>query len=134
MECDIVIIGAGITGLTIANELIERGFDNIIIIEKESGIGFHASGRNSGVLHSGIYYNPDSLKARFCVEGNKLLTQYCEKNNLGLRKSGKVIVASDENKLKSLELLSKRAEQNGVEFSIVNEKELKSIEPYAENI
>ena len=96
LNCDILIIGCGITGLTIARELTERNFENIIIIDKESHIGSHASGRNSGVLHSGVYYSAGSLKARFCVEGNRLMKEYCIENNLPIKNIGKVIVATDE--------------------------------------
>lgn len=131
IECEILIVGAGITGLTIANELLERGGENILIIEKEKRIGLHASGRNSGVLHAGIYYTPDSLKARFCAEGNRLLTEYCEQNSLNLIKSGKVIVASDEEKLDGLYILQERALKNGVKCRLIDEKELNEIEPYA---
>lgn len=130
-ECEYLIIGAGITGLTIAWELISKGQKNIVIIEKEHNTGAHASGRNSGVLHAGIYYTPDSLKAKFCVDGNRLLTEYCESNNLNLRKSGKVIVATDEAKLRSLYKLQERAVLNGVESRIIDVKELKKIEPNA---
>jgi len=130
-ECEYLIIGAGITGLTIAWELVSKGQKNIVIIEKEHKTGAHASGRNSGVLHAGIYYTPDSLKAKFCVQGNRLLTEYCESNNLNLIKSGKVIVATDEEKLSSLYRLQERAAVNGVESRIIDVKELKEIEPNA---
>jgi len=126
-----LIVGAGITGLTIALELIKKGEKNICIIDKEDGIGAHASGRNSGVLHAGIYYTPDSLKARFCVEGNRLLTEYCEKNGLTINRCGKVIVATDNNQLSELFKLQQRAETNGVGSRIIDTKELKDIEPHA---
>ncbi len=130
-ECKYLIIGAGITGLTIARELVLRGQKNILVIEKEKQTGLHASGRNSGVLHAGIYYTPDSLKAKFCVEGNRLLTEYCGKNNLNLNKCGKVIVATGKEKIPALYRLQERAGQNGVRSRFINEKELKDIEPYA---
>ena len=80
---DILIVGGGIIGLSIARELNNRRPDlKITLIEKEATVACHASGRNSGVLHAGFYYTPDSLKSRFTVEGNKLLTDYCLKNNL----------------------------------------------------
>ena len=130
-ECNYLIIGAGITGLTIARELLLRGQTNIVVIEKESSAGVHASGRNSGVLHAGIYYTPDSLKAKFCVEGNTLLTRYCEENRLNLNKCGKAIVAKGENEIVSLHKLQDRAVKNGVRSRFITEKELKEIEPYA---
>ena len=90
--CDILIVGAGITGLTVARELVSRGSGDILVIEKEPGLGAHASGRNSGVLHAGIYYSPGTNKARFCVEGNRLMKEYCRERGLTLKETGKVIV------------------------------------------
>ncbi len=72
-KADVLICGSGIIGLTIARELLNRGHENIIILEKEKTLGEHASGRNSGVLHAGIYYTPDSLKAQFCLKGNRMM-------------------------------------------------------------
>jgi L-2-hydroxyglutarate oxidase LhgO len=131
LNCDILIIGCGITGLTIANELTERKFENIIVIDKESHIGSHASGRNSGVLHSGVYYSAGSLKARYCVEGNRLMKSYCIENNLAVKNIGKVIVAADEKRLENLYELKKRADHAGATANIIDEKELSEIEPNA---
>jgi L-2-hydroxyglutarate oxidase LhgO len=90
---DYAIVGAGIVGLAMARELKQRQPQaRIAIFEKESTLGCHASGRNSGVLHSGIYYPPQSLKAKLCVEGAELLGHYCEAEGLPLRRSGKVIL------------------------------------------
>lgn len=130
-SCDFLIIGGGIIGLTIANELNERGFSNIAIIEKESCVGKHASGRNSGVLHAGIYYTPDSLKAKYCVEGNRLMKQFCKKNAIKLNNCGKVIVADSKEKLPGLEELKRKADKNGVESRFIDQNELKKIEPHA---
>ncbi len=126
-----LIIGAGITGLTIARELVNSGERHICIIDKEKQLGVHASGRNSGVLHSGIYYQPGSLKARFCAEGNRLLSEYCDRNGLSIKRWGKVIVASDEKQLVELFKLQERAEKNGVNSRIISADELRDIEPYA---
>jgi len=84
LSCHTLVVGAGITGLTIARELIDNGVDDIIIIDKELSPGSHASGRNSGVLHAGIYYSPGTYKAQFCVQGNKLLKEYCLEKGLTL--------------------------------------------------
>ncbi len=130
-KCEILIIGSGITGLTIARELILRGKKDILIVEKEEKCGVHASGRNSGVLHAGIYYTPDSLKARFCVEGNRMLTEYCSSRGLNLNRCGKVIVATGKDQLASLYNLQERAVKNGVASRIINSDELKKIEPYS---
>lgn len=129
--CEILIIGGGITGLTIARELIKRNIYPIYIIEKESDLACHASGRNSGVLHSGIYYAPDSLKAKFCMEGNQLMKQYCKQNNLPLLECGKVIVTKDEKEHKGLYELKRRADVAGAFAEIIDEKFLSKIEPYA---
>jgi len=127
----ILICGAGITGLTIAKELINSGIKDIVIFDKEPDLGKHASGRNSGVLHAGIYYTPETLKARFCLKGNQLMKQYCKERGLTLFESGKVIVTKKEEELPVLYELYKRAKQNGAEVELVDSKTLKEIEPYA---
>ena len=129
--CEVLIVGSGITGLTIARELLARGLEDILILEKENTVGAHASGRNSGVLHSGIYYTPDTFRARFCVEGNRLLKGYCRDKGLTLKETGKVIVAGDESKLGRLHELQQRANLNGARAFIIDRKELSEVEPYA---
>jgi len=126
-----VICGAGITGLTIAKELVNSDIRDIVIFDKELDLGKHASGRNSGVLHAGIYYTPETLKARFCLKGNQLMKQYCKERGLTLIESGKVIVTKKERELPVLYELYKRAKQNGAEVELVDSKTLKEIEPYA---
>ncbi len=130
-ETDVLIIGAGIMGLTIARELVRKGIQRIVIIEKEAGLGRHASGRNSGVLHAGIYYSPDSLKARSCLAGNFLMKEYCRKKNLPMIETGKVIVARCESELPTLHELYTRAVSNGAKVDMVSEKDLSAIEPNA---
>lgn len=130
LSCHTLIVGGGITGLTIARELIKKGVDDILIIEKESSLGAHASGRNSGVLHAGIYYSPGTYKAQFCVEGNRLMKDYCLENDLTLKKTGKVIVANNS-RLDDLYELKRRADQCGADSSIVDRLELLELEPYA---
>lgn len=130
-SCDFLVIGGGIVGLTITNELLLRGCKNILILEKEKSLGAHSSGRNSGVLHAGIYYTPDSLKARYCIEGNRLMRDFCRENGVAISECGKVIVADSEEKLEGLEALQQRAQRNGVESYLVDEKELSEIEPHA---
>ncbi len=129
--CEILIVGAGITGLAIARELLQRGAEDILIIEKEAVPGFHASGRNSGVLHAGIYYTPDTLKAKFCIEGNRLMKAYCREKGLTLGQTGKVVVARDETEVPGLYELKKRADACGATSAIIDAKELSSIEPFA---
>ncbi len=127
----IVICGAGVLGLTIARELVARGADDILILEKEARPGLHASGRNSGVLHAGIYYAPGSARARTCLEGNRLMRAYCAEHGLPLDECGKVIVAPDPAELPALDELHRRAVANGSPAALVDEKELAALEPGA---
>ncbi|QER42324.1 L-2-hydroxyglutarate oxidase [Thermodesulfobacterium sp. TA1] len=132
VKADFLIIGAGIIGLALGLKLKERFPEKeVYIIEKEKELGFHSSGRNSGVLHAGFYYYPDSLKAKFTKKGNEELTRYCEVKGLGIRKCGKVVVAKSEEDLPTLYELKRRGEANGVEVYLIDEKELKDLEPNA---
>lgn len=127
---DYVIVGAGIIGMAIARELIKRYPDKTIaIVEKEADVAQHASGRNSGVLHAGFYYTADSLKAKFTREGNQALTRYCEEKGLAINKCGKVVVAVNEEELRGLHELKRRAALNGVALHWVNDRELLEIDP-----
>lgn len=130
-HADVLIIGAGIVGLTIARELLSTGCKKIILIEKEKTVGVHASGRNSGVLHAGIYYAPDSLKAASCLTGNFLMREYCTRKKLPLLETGKVIVARNADELPILEELYRRASANGAKVEMIDEKQLARIEPNA---
>lgn len=129
-----LICGGGILGLTIARELVARGCDNITILEKESAVGKHASGRNSGILHAGVYYSPDSAKAKYCLSGNFLMREYCKANGLPLVESGKVVVASSPEQIDTLHELYNRATQNGAKVDLIDEKQLAEIEPNAKTI
>ena len=131
-EYDIVIIGAGIIGCALANELSERFDIKIAIIEKESSVGHHASSRNSGVIHSGFYYKPNSLKARLCVEGNQQLYQYCERKNIPIKRTGTLVVGKDNVERENLEFLLERSKNNNVQdVRIINKQELMKVEPYS---
>jgi (S)-2-hydroxyglutarate dehydrogenase len=130
-RAQILIVGGGIIGLTLARELSTRGRSDILVIEKEDDLGRHASGRNSGVLHAGIYYAPDSLKARSCLSGNKLMSAYCKERGLPVLEAGKVIVARSEEELPTLEELHRRATANGARVEFIDEKQLAEIEPMA---
>lgn len=128
---NLLICGGGILGFTIARELLKNGYEDITIIEKGVDFGEHASGRNSGVLHAGVYYSADTLKARFCLRGNLLLKQYCREKNLPISETGKVIVAENEDEITTLKELYNRAVQNGAKVELINEKQLAEIEPNA---
>jgi L-2-hydroxyglutarate oxidase len=130
-SCGTLIVGAGITGLATARELVSRGSEDILIIEKERGLGAHASGRNSGVLHAGIYYSPGTNKARFCVEGNRLMKEYCRERGLTLKETGKVIVPDSREKEGAIDELKRRADSSGACSVIIDRKELLEIEPHA---
>lgn len=130
----IVICGGGIVGLSLARELLKRGADDIIVLEKEKDIGLHASGRNSGVLHAGIYYTPDSLKAKLCLKGNLLMKEFCKEKGIPVLETGKAIVTKNQKELKTLEELYVRAKKNGAVVKLIGEKELKEIEPYAQTV
>ncbi len=131
-KTDFLIVGGGIMGLTIARELcLRRPGLKVTLLEKEDRISSHASGRNSGVIHAGFYYTPDSLKARLTAEGNRLLTEYCVSNGLKINRCGKVVVAKDEEELKMLHELKRRGDANGVELSMIDEAELSKVEPNA---
>ncbi|MDP3089507.1 MAG: L-2-hydroxyglutarate oxidase [Nitrospira sp.] len=128
--CDFLVIGGGVIGLSIARELKSRHADaRILLIEKESACGAHASGRNSGVLHAGFYYSPDSLKAKFTKLGNERMTAYCEQKGIPLNRCGKLVVAKDAGDLASLDELIKRGRANAIEIQELTEAEAKRIEP-----
>lgn len=130
--CDYLIIGGGVIGLATARTLRERfPGASITILEKEPIIAHHASGRNSGVLHAGFYYTADSLKAKFCREGNAVLRAYVAEHKLRINDCGKVVVALHEGELETLQELYRRGQKNGVDLTVINEKELAELEPNA---
>ena len=129
-----LIIGAGIIGLTIARELVARGAKDILIIEKESRPGVHASGRNSGVLHAGIYYHSDTNKARYCQQGSKLMKQFCHARGLPICSTKKVVVTRSEQEITTLNNLYVRAQANGATVSMIDQQELREVEPLARSV
>src|SRR6185436_12958466 len=129
---DFVIVGAGIMGLAIARELRKRHpSSSIALLEKENALGKHASGRNSGVLHSGIYYPAGSLKAKLCAEGAREMAAYCEEHHLPLKRSGKVILPVEKDQDSQIEILLSRATANGARAYVIAQDELTKIEPFA---
>jgi L-2-hydroxyglutarate oxidase LhgO len=129
---DFLIIGAGVVGLTIARELKLRYPDQrVTVLEKEAMPALHSSGRNSGVIHSGIYYQPDSLKARVCRQGALEMADYHEAHQLRLDRRGKILVAICEEDAPQLELLAQRAKLNGVTVEPLDAQGLKEREPEA---
>lgn len=136
MKYDFIIIGAGIVGLATAYN-INRIYPNLslLVLEKEDDVAKHQTGHNSGVIHSGIYYKPGSLKAINCRKGYEKLLQFCDKNDVKYEICGKVIVATQEKELPILDDIYKRGIENGLEnLRIIDETELAEIEPYAAGI
>ncbi len=112
---DVAIVGAGLVGLATARELlIRQPALRVVVLEKEPAIASHQSGHNSGVIHSGIYYTPGSLKARACVAGHRAMLTFCQEEGIPFERCGKVIVALDEHELPRLEDLYRRGIANGV--------------------
>ncbi len=129
-NADFLVIGGGVVGLALARELKRRWADQgVSLLEKEARCGEHASGRNSGVLHAGFYYTADSLKARFCREGNAFWRAYCEEHGLRINRCGKLVVAKDERDLAGLDELQRRARRNGVELESISAAAARAIEP-----
>jgi L-2-hydroxyglutarate oxidase len=130
MKYDFAIIGSGIIGLTLAFKLKQK-FNNskIAIFEKEPNSISHGSGRNSGVLHSGIYYEPGSLRANLCVTGVKELKEYIKSENLWINECGKLLLPTSEYSYSNLENLFNRAKKNSVKINKIKNEEIKRIEP-----
>jgi L-2-hydroxyglutarate oxidase LhgO len=129
---DFLVLGAGVIGISVARELKRRYSDaKILVLEKEDGLGRHASGRNSGVLHAGFYYTAESLKARFTRDGNAELARYCDEHRIPLNRCGKLVVAQSEAEHESLDELMRRGRVNGVKLEEVDEKAVHEIEPRA---
>jgi L-2-hydroxyglutarate oxidase len=132
---DIVIVGGGIVGLATARDLLmRRPGQRVAILEKESTIGQHQTGHNSGVIHAGVYYAPGSLKARLCTEGRLKTYEYCEQKGIPYEKCGKLIVAIEPEELPRLDALWERAQANGVPVRMVGPEEIREIEPHSAGI
>ena len=132
---DLAIIGGGIVGLATAYQFSQRYPDlKVTVLEKESDIAMHQTGRNSGVLHSGIYYEPDSLKAENCKIGKEALEQFCEDQNIPFERCGKVIVAVSEEEIPLLERIYERGQANKVACEMINATQLKGLEPHTAGI
>ncbi len=128
---DVAVIGGGIVGLATAWQLhLRKPGLKIVIIEKEAELAFHQTGRNSGVLHSGIYYRPGSLRASNCRTGKLALEQFCEQYGVAWKRTGKVIVATREDEFSQLEMILDRGRQNGVQCEMIGPDRLRELEPH----
>ncbi len=134
-SADVAIIGGGIVGLATGYQLA-RQFPQkkIVLFEKEAGLAEHQTGRNSGVIHSGIYYKPGSLKAVNCREGRKALIQFCQEEGVAHEICGKVIVALEERELPALERIFERGQANGVACEVIGAERLRELEPHCAGI
>ena len=131
-EIDVAIIGAGVIGLATARE-IAQGKKEVFVFEKNRTFGLETSSRNSEVIHAGIYYPENSLKAKLCVEGKNLLYKLCDRHNIAYKKSGKIIVAASKNEITQLEKLYEQGRKNGVDdLVLLSQTELKKLEPNIE--
>ena len=135
-DCDIAVVGAGIVGLAVARELAARRPDSrVVVLERESEVGTHQTGHNSGVIHAGIYYAPGSLKAKLCVQGAAELYEFCERHGVPHERCGKVIVARDESELPALDELERRGRENAVpDLRRLDEAGLHELEPHAAGV
>ena len=136
MIYDFTIVGAGIVGLSTAYKLSKAYPDaTILVLEKENKVAAHQTGNNSGVIHSGIYYKPNSYRAKNCVDGRHQLVDFCESHDVAYEICGKVIVATEEEELPRLQTIFETGQTNKIEgIRKIDRKELKEIEPYAEGI
>lgn len=128
---DVVVVGAGVVGLSVGMHLGEASDLDVAIIEKEPHVGVHQSGRNSGVLHPGFNYEPGSLRATFAVEGTRRTKAFCAEHGVPLEETGVVVVADDRADERRLDDLASQAEANGVEVSVLDREGLATIEPHA---
>jgi (S)-2-hydroxyglutarate dehydrogenase len=127
---DYAVIGGGIVGVSTAMQLLEaRPGASLVLLEKESAPGQHQTGHNSGVIHAGVYYAPGSLKARFCKEGAEATVRFCEEHNIPWRRTGKLIVATDESELQALDALASRCGENSIVIERKTADELRKMEP-----
>jgi L-2-hydroxyglutarate oxidase len=133
-DADVVIVGGGIVGLATAYRLTERFPVSVRVLEKESTVGAHQTGHNSGVLHSGIYYKPGSLRAQNCRSGKKRMEEFCAEHQIPYEICGKVIVAVDDSELPLLDRIYERGLQNEVVCEIIPPERLRELEPYAAGV
>lgn len=135
MIYDYAVIGGGIVGLSTAKALTEK-FPNarIVLLEKEDHFAEHQTGRNSGVIHSGIYYKPGSFKAQFCRDGNRIMVEFCQQHGIPYDICGKVIVATDVEELPAMERIYQRGVENGLQVKKLTPEEVREREPHVASV
>ncbi|MFT5617823.1 MAG: L-2-hydroxyglutarate oxidase [Arenicella sp.] len=136
MKYNVVVVGGGIVGLASALRLLEKNPKlKVLLIEKEDRLAKHQTGNNSGVIHSGIYYKPGSLKATNCISGYNRLLEFCDKEGVEYDLCGKVIVATDQNEIQTLNMIEERGKENGLEnVKRLSVAEIKEYEPHVNGI
>ena len=131
----LLVIGGGIVGLATAHRFLERSPGRqVVVLEKEPGVARHQTGHNSGVLHSGIYYKPGSLKADNCRRGKELMEAFCAREKIPFERCGKVVVAIDASEVPRLEAIGERARANGIACELVSAERLRELEPAAAGV
>jgi L-2-hydroxyglutarate oxidase len=136
MKYDYVIVGGGIVGLSSAYHILKKHKGaKLAVLEKESAVAAHQTGHNSGVIHSGIYYKPGSLKAQNCIDGYNMMVDYCKEHGIKFDLCGKLIVAVDDGELPELEKLYKRGHENGLtKITYVNKEQIADYEPHLNGV
>lgn len=136
MKFDIVIVGGGIVGLATALSVLDKSpGKKVLVLEKENEVAKHQTGNNSGVIHSGLYYKPGSLKAKNCIHGYNLLIDFCKRNDVPFELCGKIVVATEEKEVPLLKNLFERGAQNGLTgFKMLNAAQLKEYEPHVNGV
>ena len=135
MTFDIAIIGGGIVGMATAMALIERYRTSLVVLEAEDRLASHQTGHNSGVIHSGLYYRPGSLKAQLCTEGREMMYRFCQEHNIPHQRCGKLVVATDESELPALAELERRGQANGLSgLRRLSGDELLDVEPHVRGL
>jgi L-2-hydroxyglutarate oxidase LhgO len=128
-QLDCVVVGAGVVGLAVGRSLALAGRE-VVVLECEPDIGMHTSSRNSEVIHAGIYYGDDTLKARLCVQGKEMLYRYCEERHVPFQRIGKLIVAAHDNEISRLRAIQSQASRNGVnDLELIDQAEVRKLEP-----
>src|SRR5664279_5496172 len=132
---DVVVVGAGIVGLATARAIQSSvPAASVTVLDKEAGPGRHQSGRNSGVIHAGVYYPPGSEKARLCTAGRISMVEFCREHGIAHEVCGKVVVALDESERTRLAELERRCHANGVRVEMIDASRLREIEPHAAGV
>jgi L-2-hydroxyglutarate oxidase LhgO len=136
VECDVAVVGGGIVGLATAYKIAQRyPALTVCVLEKESTLAFHQTGHNSGVIHSGLYYRPGSVKAKTCAAGRRELTEFARRYGIPFEICGKVIVATEERELPHMERIFRNAVENGIEgVEKIDAQRIKQLEPACQGL